>query len=305
MPLATLQPPAALTRLEIWKLAIRPKTLPAAVSPVAVGLAFALREGEGSVLIALVTLAVSLLLQIAANFANDLGDFHRGADTNRLGPPRVTQLGLLSEREIRRGIALVLALATLLGGVLIARGGWPIALAGVASILAALAYTGGPYPLGYHGLGEAAVALFFGGVGVLGTVYLQLDHLPGAAYAAATAVAALATAILVVNNLRDLNTDREAGKRTLAVRLGERGTLLEYRSLLLLAFAIPIAMPVFDWRHAGWLGAWLLIPSAFALARRVAVTRGPGLNPLLGATAQLGLRYSLLLAGGIMLERWL
>lgn len=303
--MATLQPPASLSRIDIWKLAIRPKTLPAAISPIVVGLAFALREGDGSLPIALVTIAVSLLLQIAANFANDLGDFHRGADENRLGPPRVTQLGLLSAAEIRRGIGVVLALATLLGGALIARGGWPIALVGVASILAALAYTGGPFPLGYHGLGEIAVALFFGGVGVLGTVYLQLDRLPGPAYAAAIAVASLATAILVVNNLRDLNTDRAAGKHTLAVRFGERGTLLEYRLLLLLPFLLPIVMVVIDWHHLGWFATWLLIPKAYSVASRVAVTRGPGLNPLLGATAQLGLWYSIVLAGGIVLERWL
>ncbi len=303
--MAALQPPATLSRLAIWKLAIRPKTLPAAVSPVVVGLAFALKAGQGSVLIAIVTIAVSLLLQIAANFANDLSDFHRGADVNRLGPPRVTQLGLLTPAEIRRGIAVVLGLATLLGGVLIARGGWPIALLGIASMLAALAYTGGPFPLGYHGLGEVAVALFFGGVGVLGTVYLQLDRLPGPAYLAAIAVAALASAILVVNNLRDLATDRAAGKRTLAVRFGEAGTLLEYRFLLFLPFAIPLIALIAGWNHLGWLATWLLIPSALALLKRVTVTRGPGLNPLLGATAQLGLRYSLLLAAGIILERWI
>lgn len=303
--MAALQPPVPLSRIEIWKLAARPKTLPAAISPIVVGLAFAVREGNGSILIALVTIAVSLLLQIAANFANDLGDFHRGADAGRLGPPRVTQLGLLSEAEIRRGIGVVLALAMLLGGVLIARGGWPIAVIGVASMLAALAYTGGPYPLGYHGLGEVAVALFFGGVGVLGTVYLQLGRLPGPAYAAAIAVASLATAILVVNNLRDLDTDRAAGKRTLAVRFGERGTLREYRLLLLLSFLVPIVMTAIDWHHLGWFATWALIPKAYDVAKRVAVTRGPGLNPLLGATAQLGLWYSALLAGGIVLERWL
>jgi 1,4-dihydroxy-2-naphthoate octaprenyltransferase len=176
---------------------------------------------------------------------------------------------------------------------------------GIASILAALAYTGGPFPLGYHGLGEVAVALFFGGVGVLGTVYLQLDELPKASYVAAIAVAALASAILVVNNLRDLNTDRAAGKHTLAVRFGEAGTLLEYRLLLIAPFVIPVVMTAIDWKHVGWFVTWLLIPKAYSVAQKVAVTRGPGLNPLLGATAQLGLRYSLLLAGGIVLERWL
>jgi 1,4-dihydroxy-2-naphthoate octaprenyltransferase len=302
---ATLQPPASLSRIDIWKLAIRPKTLPAAITPIVVGLAFAVREGEGSLSIAIVTIAVSLLLQIAANFANDLGDFHRGADVKRMGPPRVTQLGLLSSSEVKRGIAVVLGLATLLGGVLIARGGWPIALLGVASILAALAYTGGPFPLGYHGLGEVAVALFFGGVGVLGTVYLQLDRLPGASFAAAIAVAALASAILVVNNLRDLNTDREAGKHTLAVRFGERGTLLEYNLLLITPFLIPVLMTALDWRHIAWIATWAVIPKAYSVAKQVAVVRGPGLNPLLGATAKLGLWYSIALAGGIVLERWL
>ena len=296
----------AMSRIDIWKLAIRPKTLPAALTPVVVGLAFALQAGQGSWLIAIATVAVSLLLQIAANLANDLGDFHRGADVERLGPPRVTQLGLLNEAQMKRGIAVVLGLAVLIGGALIARGGWPIALLGAASLLAALAYTAGPFPLAYHGLGEVAVALFFGGVGVLGTVYLQLEAIPATAYIAALAVAAHATAILVVNNLRDLASDAAAGKRTLAVRIGERGTLVEYRLLLALPFALVAGVAIATGiERLGWLLPWILIVPAWTLMQAVMVTRGPGLNRYLGATAQLGLRFGILLAGGIILERWL
>lgn len=296
---------APLGRLDIWILAIRPKTLPAALSPIIVGLAFALRVGQGSWAVAIATLAVSLLLQITANLANDLGDFRRGADIARHGPPRVTQLGLLSAGEMRRGIAVALSGATLLGGVLIARGGWPIALLGLASLLTALAYTGGPYPLAYHGLGEVAVALFFGGAGVLGTVYLQLGELPATSFVAAVAIGSLAVAILVVNNLRDLTGDAAAGKRTLAVRLGERATVIEYQLLLALPFACVLATALTGRERLGWLLPWLLAPAAWRLSRRLATRRGAALNPLLGATVQFGLRFSLLLAGGIFLERWL
>ena len=298
-------PTVSLPPRQVWMLAIRPRTLPAALSPIIVGLAFAIQAGEGSIPIALVTVAVSLLLQIAANLANDLSDYSRGADVHRLGPPRVTQLGLVSPGAMRKAIGVVLAAAVLLGLLLVVHGGWPIALAGVASLLAALAYTGGPYPLAYHGLGEAAVALFFGGVGVLGTVYLQLDEIPAAAWAAAAGVAALAAMILVVNNLRDLATDAAAGKRTLAVRLGERGTVIEYRLLLAVAFGMPILMTIIDRSHIGWLAVWLIAPRAWSLSQRVATTRGPALNPVLGTTAKLGLWYAIALAGGIILERWL
>ena len=297
--------PAQLSRFNIWKMAVRPKLLPAALAPIVVGLAFAAQAGGGSWLIAIITVLVSLLLQIASNLANDLGDFHRGADVERLGPPRVTQLGLVTETEMKRGIAVVLGLATLLGGALIARGGWPIALLGLASILAALAYTTGPFPLAYHGLGDVAVAFFFGGVGVLGTVYLQLGEVPPTAYVAAVAVAAHTVAILVVNNLRDLANDAAAGKRTLAVRLGDRGTVIEYAVLIALPFLLVVGVAATGVERLGWLLPLLLVAPALTLVRTVRITRGPGLNRCLGATAQFGLRFAMLLAGGILLERWI
>ncbi len=297
--------PAELSRIDIWIMAIRPKILPAALAPVIVGLAFAVAAERGSWPIAVVTLIVSMLLQIISNFVNDLGDFRRGADAERLGPPRVTQMGLLTEAEMKRGIGVVIAFATLLGGVLVARGGWPIALLGAASILAAIAYTGGPFPLAYHGLGEVAVAFFFGGVGVLGTVYLQLGELPIEACVAAAVVACHASAILVVNNLRDLAGDAAVGKRTLAVRLGERGTLIEYGLLILTPFALVAGVAATGWERIGWLAPWVLVTIALKLVRAVITTRGRALNLYLGATAQFGLRFALLLAGGIVLERWI
>jgi 1,4-dihydroxy-2-naphthoate octaprenyltransferase len=295
----------AMSRVEIWKMAIRPKLLPAALAPIVVGLAFALAEGRGSWSIALVTILVSMLLQIISNLANDLGDFHRGADVERFGPPRVTQLGLVSAAGMKMAVGAVVIAAAVLGGVLIAHGGWPIALLGLASILAALAYTTGPYPLAYHGLGEVAVAFFFGGVGVLGTVYLQLGALPPTAWIAASVVAAHTSAILVVNNLRDRATDAAAGKRTLAVRLGERGTLIEYRVLIVLPFVLVVAVALSSAERLGWLLPLALIPSAWNLMAAVTVTRGRDLNRYLGGTAQFTLRFAILLAGGIALERWL
>ncbi len=291
--------------LAVWRLAVRPRTLPAALAPVTLGLAFAVRDGGVDLPLALLTIAVALLLQIAANLANDLGDYHRGADVERLGPPRVTQLGLVPPRRMRLAVGIALGCAFFLGLPLILHGGWPIAVAGALSLLAALAYTGGPFPLAYHGLGEVAVIVFFGGVGVLGTVALQLERVPIEAVAPALAVGLLATAILVVNNLRDRETDARAGKRTWAVRLGDHGALREYQVCLVLAYVAVLVAVAFDPGRVTWLLVALTIPRARVVARAVAGARGRALNPLLGATANLALRFALVLAGGIVLERWI
>jgi 1,4-dihydroxy-2-naphthoate octaprenyltransferase len=283
-----------------WLAAIRPPTLLAAVAPVAVGSAVAHVEGGVHLGALLASLVGAALIQIASNLWNDVSDFVRGADTaDRLGPTRAAQSGTLTPRALRVGVAVCFALATACGVYLVARAGWPVVAIGVASILAALAYTGGPYPLGYHGLGDVFVVIFFGGVAVAGTAFVQLGRLPTWALLAAVPVGALATAILVVNNLRDRDTDRAAGKRTLIVRFGPRFAHVEYALLLVAAFAVPAAL-------AASRGAWLLLPFAaapLALRRLVELgTRdGKALNPTLIATARLLLVHGLLLAAGIVL----
>lgn len=285
-----------------WYLAARPKTLPAAIAPVAVGTAVAIAEGGFAPAAAVAACVVALLLQIGANLANDVFDFRRGADTAaRLGPVRVTQSGLISPGRVLAGTSVVLAGAAVAGSYLVWRGGWPIALLGLLAILSALAYTGGPWPLGYLGLGELFVFLFFGAVAVAGTAYVQTRQLTGQAVVASIPIGCLATAILVVNNLRDVETDRAAGKRTLAVRLGAARTRLEYAGLLGVAYLALPAGWVLGLLPGWWWLAWLSSPVALALVRRVTTTTGPGLNPLLGETARLLLLFALLLAGGLML----
>ena len=249
---------------------------------------------------ALAALLGALLLQVGANLANDLFDFEKGADTeDRLGPTRVVQAGLLSPTAVRRATVVTFALALLVGLYLVWVGGWPIVAIGVASIAAAVAYTGGPYPLGYNGLGDVAVFIFFGLIAVCGTTYVQAGVVPTLAWLAAVPVGTLVTAILVVNNLRDIPTDRLAGKRTLAVRLGRRVAIGEYALLLAVAYAVPIALAA-----AGRLAAWVLLPLltaplAVTLVRRVATDTGRALNASLGQTARLSVLFGALFAVGI------
>ncbi len=284
-----------------WLLAARPKTLLAAVAPVVVGTAIAAADGGFYFPAALTAFAVALLLQIGANLANDVFDFRRGADVNRLGPVRVTQSGLIPPERVLLATGLVLGAAMLVGGYLVWRGGWPILFLGLLAILSALAYTGGPAPLGYHGLGDLFVFLFFGAVAVAGTAYVQTQELTRLAVAASVPVGCLATAILVVNNLRDVETDRVAGKRTLAVRLGAPATRLEYALLLAAAYLTPPLLWLTDLISAWWWLPWLTLPLAAALVRRVARETGPALNARLAGTARLQLLFGLLFAGSILL----
>jgi 1,4-dihydroxy-2-naphthoate octaprenyltransferase len=287
----------------VWLLAARPRTLPVAFAPVLVGTAVAAAEGAARALPALAALAGALLLQIGANLANDLFDSEKGADReDRIGPPRAMQLGLATPAQMRRAIALVFGAAVAVGLYLVAVGGWPIAAVGVLAIAAGLAYTGGPFPFGYHGLGDVAVFCFFGPVAVAGTHYVQTLSLSPLALAASLPVGALATAILVVNNLRDVETDARAGKRTLAVRIGPRWTRIEFTGLLVFAYAL---LP--DFWLLGAASAWVLLP-LLTLPRAVILCRtlagaadGPTLNETLAATAQLAFGFSLLFAVGWLL----
>jgi 1,4-dihydroxy-2-naphthoate octaprenyltransferase len=286
--------------LRVWLLAARPRTLTAAVVPVFVGTAIAAASGGFRPLPALAALLTAMCLQIGTNFANDYHDFQRGADTHeRVGPRRVTQSGLVAPRTVRTAALAMFGAAFVIGIYLAVVGGWPILITGLASIAAGWAYTGGPWPFGYHGLGDVFVFVFFGLVATAGTVYVQLHSVPSSAWIAAAAVGALATAILVVNNLRDIETDARAGKRTLAVRLGRPGTRLEYILLLAVAFAAPFALLRFA-------RPWVLLPLAalpVAVAPLRLVLRGQGaaLNAALGGTARLELAYGALLALGFLL----
>jgi 1,4-dihydroxy-2-naphthoate octaprenyltransferase len=293
-----------LNRLQIWLLAARPKTLPAAVSPVIVGSAAASFEGQFKLLPAMAAFFCALLLQIGANLANDVFDFQRGADTTRrLGPLRVTQAGLLSPRQVLAGMWVCFGMAALLGGYLILVAGWPVLLIGLTSILAAIAYTGGPFPLGYYGLGDLAVFIFFGPVAVCGTVYVQALSVSSLAFWSSLPMGFLITAILVVNNLRDIETDRAAGKRTLAVRIGQSGTRWEYLLLVLAAYLVPLMM-VFAGPGPDWLMLSLgSVPMAFAITRFVWSESGRALNRALAGTGQLTLMFGLLYALGLLIAQ--
>jgi 1,4-dihydroxy-2-naphthoate octaprenyltransferase len=289
------------TPFRIWLLAIRPATLPAALSGVVVGLGAALAVGTPFRLdTALGCLAVALLLQITANLANDLSDFRKGADTPaRTGPIRVAAAGLVTERQLEVAIGLTVALAGIVGLGLTLIGGLVLLIIGLLAVVAALAYTGGPWPYGYRGLGEVFVFVFFGLVAVAGTAYLQAGRLDPLFIWAAIPVGALTTAILVVNNLRDIPTDAAAGKRTLAVVLGVRATRLEYAALLFVAFIVPVILAVAGCGLPVLLPG-LALPLASPLLRTVRTFGEPRqLNLVLKGTARLALIFSLLFAVGL------
>lgn len=293
--------------LRTWLLAARPATLPAAIGPVLVGLGAALSVGTPfRADTAVACLAVALLLQVAANLSNDLADFERGADTaERLGPIRAAASGLLAPAALRRGIGIVVIAAGVVGLYLVSVGGPLLLVLGAAAIVAAIAYTGGPWPYGYRGLGEVFVFLFFGFVAVAGTAYLQAGRLEPLFLIAAVPMGALVTAILVVNNLRDIPTDRAAAKRTLAVAFGEGFGKAEYVGLLVLAAAGPIALAI-----TATVGPAVLLPLAAAPLAvgpiREVLATGPDrdrrwLNPVLRSTARLSLVVAVLFAVGLAL----
>jgi 1,4-dihydroxy-2-naphthoate octaprenyltransferase len=290
------------SRLRPWLLASRPRTLFASVSPVVVGTALALQAGRFRLLPALAALVVAVAIQIGTNFANDLGDYHRGADTaERVGPTRVTSAGLLSPRQVAAGMWVAFGFAAAAGLYLVSIGGWPVLIAGVASIAAGIAYTAGPLPLGYYGMGDLAVFIFFGLVGTIGTYYVQTLQVTPLVAASAVPVGALITAILVVNNLRDADTDRVAGKRTLAVLLGRRGARVEYLALLFVAYATPVVLLAFFDQRPWILLPLLTLPVGFRLVQAVFTILGPALNRTLAGTSQLALLYSVAFAAGLLL----
>ena len=288
------------TSLRAWLLAARPRTLFAAVAPVLVGGGLAAADGGFATLPFLAALSCAVLIQVAANLANDLSDHLRGADTEeRLGPVRAAASGLLSVSALRRAVALVYAVGVVPAAYLAWVGGWPVVVVAVAAMAAALAYTGGPWPFGYHGLGDAFAFVFFGPVAVGGTYYVQTLSLGAGPLVAGCGVGALITAILVVNNLRDARTDARAGKRTLAVRIGPKATRLEYTILVATGFLVPPAgVVVWDW-PPGTMLALGCVPLALRPLRSVWRDGDPRrLNATLVRTARLSGAYGALFALG-------
>ena len=287
--------------LGTWMLAIRPRTLPAALAPVIVGSALAQADGAFRLAPAAAALAGALLLQIAVNLANDYFDFKKGVDTaERLGPVRVTQSGLIAPATVRFAMGATVAAAGVVGLYLVVVGGWPIALIGIASIAGVLGYSGGPYPLASHGLGDLCVFIFFGPVAVIGTYYVQALAWSWSALFMSLPPGFLITAILVVNNLRDIDTDRAAGKRTLAVMIGPRATRREYLFLVGSTYGVPLVACL-----VGDYPAWILLPLlslplGVRSVKMIYTTSGKALNEGLGRTAMLALIFSLLLAIGLV-----
>lgn len=288
--------------LKVWLLAIRPKTLPAAAASVIVGTALAFYNGVFSAGPALAALAIALLLQIGSNLANDVYDDERGADTaDRLGPLRVTQSGLLSRKQVKAGMKTVLFTALGIGFYLTWVRGPMVLVIGVAAIVAAVAYTGGPWPLGYHGLGEVFVFLFFGVTAVVGTYWVQSGTTTPAAWLMSVPVGLLITAIIVVNNLRDVEQDRVAGKRTVAVRVGVRYTRVEYALCVAGAYACVIAGVAFRLLPSLALLSLISAPMGFVTWRIVATQAGTPLNRALALTGQTALLFSIFFALGMVL----
>lgn len=293
-----------LSLIQSWIMAIRPRTLPASAAGVVTGIALAVLDGSFKIWPALAALGVGLLLQISSNLANDVFDFEHGTDTpERLGPIRVTQAGILSARQVKIGLIIVIFLAVLLGIYLVIVAGWPVILIGGTAIVSAILYTGGPFPLGYHGLGDLFVFLFFGLAAVVGTYYVQaLTVIPGVWWMA-IAIGLLVVNLLVVNNLRDIPTDQKGGKRTLAVLIGVKWTRAEYLILQINAYLL---IPFLIWMNQIPLWSiltWLSIPYAIKLTSGVFTRTGRTLNPILGGTSKLSLYFGLLFLLGVLLHR--
>ena len=281
-----------------WIAAARPRTLPAAVVPVLAGAASAVADGSFDWRAGVLSFLGALAIQVAANFANDVSDAARAADpVDRLGPPRMVAAGVISPGRMWRATWIVIGVAALCGVGLTILAGPVVLLVGAVSIVALLGYVGGPFPYGYRGWGEVSVFIFFGLVATAGSRYVHDRRIPVVAWVAAIPVGLIAVAILVINNLRDLDTDARVGKRTLAVIMGERPTRLFYLGLLIAAFLVVAGGAVLAVLPVASLVVAAALPLALHLARQV--MRGGPLPPLLAATARFHLVFGLLLAGAL------
>ncbi|MDP7640335.1 MAG: 1,4-dihydroxy-2-naphthoate polyprenyltransferase [Candidatus Hydrogenedentes bacterium] len=288
------------TQFRVWLEAARPKTLGAGIAPVIIGGALAWSEGAFHALSVVAALTGSLLIQIGTNFANDYFDFVKGADTEeRVGPVRATATGLVSPDAMKRAMVIALTLVFIPGVYILCRGGLPFLAVGLISIACGVLYTGGPFPLGYLGLGDLFVLIFFGPVAVGGTYYLQTQSIDGNILIAGLAPGLFSVAILTVNNLRDVDGDRLAGKKTLAVRFGTSFAKAEYLCALLIGGAVVPGYLCFasGGHHATLAGAAVLFP-AIPVIRRVFTQTGPALNAALASTGKLLLLFSVLFSVG-------
>ena len=292
----------SITKLDAWILASRPRTLPAAVVPVLVGTAIAINNGKFEYSAAIVALLCSLLIQIGTNFVNDLFDFLKGTDKEgRVGPSRMVANGIITPAEMKGGIIASFGISFLLGLYLVYLGGINVLLIGIASILAGIAYTAGPFPLAYNGLGDIFVFLFFGFVGTVGTYYVQAKEVSAFVYWASVPVGALITNILVVNNYRDRAEDKENGKNTLAVLFGPRFARLQYITFMLISYAVLVIV-YFTFKKSIFVFLPLLsIPVSVKLIKMIFTLEGHDLNKALELTAKLSGLYAILFAAGIMI----
>jgi 1,4-dihydroxy-2-naphthoate octaprenyltransferase len=303
--MTTTAPATAPSGVRIWLMAARIRTLPASVAPVLVGTALAGFQHVFHPLRFFAALVGAMLIQVGTNLSNDYSDARRGADAeDRLGPVRVTAGGLVPPRRVLLATYITFGLAVLVGIYLIVVAGWQLLLVGVASILAGILYTGGPRPYGYEGLGELFVFLFFGIVAVAGSYFVQVKHLDWEAFALAVPVGLLAAGILMVNNVRDIETDRRAGKRTLAVRLGRRRTRSLFAAIVYLSYLLAPVTWLFGPLHAWVLLPWLTLPVAAKVVRMVRNrVDGASLNEALAQMGVLQLAFCTLLSAGLLLSR--
>ena len=290
------------TKIDSWIIASRPRTLLAAFVPVMVGSAVAFNEGKLKIILSLSALLCSLLIQVGTNFTNDLYDFLKGSDTTkRKGPRRVLASGLISVGEMKTAIVLTFLTAFLIGLFLVYHGGFVILVIGILSILAGLAYTAGPYPLAYNALGDIFVFMFFGIIGTVGTYYLHTNDLSIVSFISSIPVGALVTNILVVNNYRDIEEDKTAGKKTLAVKLGKNFTRYQFIFLIVLSFLVPLILFIFFNASIFIFLPYLTLPIAYKVISMIYTLNGTQLNTTLELTARLSAIYGLLFSAGIIL----
>lgn len=286
----------------VWIMAARPKTLFAAFAPVIVGASLAVAERKFDAVSSVIALLCSILIQVATNYTNDLYDHLKGADTKeRVGPKRALNEGWVTAQQMKMAIYLTFGAAFLMGLYLVYVGGPFILLIGILSIIAGFMYTGGPFPLAYNGLGDLFVFLFFGFIGTIGTYFINTGQVTSQALLASIPVGALVTNILVVNNYRDFDQDRKAGKRTLAVMFGRNFALGEYLILLGSSFAVPLIMFVYYDLNAWVFLPYLTLPFAYKLIVMLLNRHGSELNPALELTAKLSALYGVLFSVGLVL----
>jgi len=291
------------SHIKVWILAIRPKTLTAAVTPVIVGSSLAISENRFKWLPALAALLAALLLQIGSNVANDLFDYLHGVDEGeRSGPLRVTQAGLITITELKNGLFIIFAAAIIVGIYLTIVGGWLILIIGVAAIISAIAYSAGPFPLGYHALGDLFVFLFFGLFAVCGTYFLQTGYISMQAVLLAVSVGLLIDNILIVNNYRDFDGDKKSGKKTLAVVIGKNLTKFQYLLNFLLAYVVVLVLVIKGFVPRLTLLSLLSLPMVVRLIKELFEETGERLNITLAKTGKTAFIFALLFLVGIILD---